>query len=120
MTDKDAMIEAVARVNLLSRELDITNADHIALWLEASKPLDDSLAWLACRIIEAHEIEVAKREHAAREEGREAEWNAVTEYIDGQITAWFSMGPPDKREWRALTMLNAAIERNEHREQQDG
>jgi hypothetical protein len=38
----------------LSRHLDITNADHIALWLETNMD-DASLAWLACRIVEAHE-----------------------------------------------------------------
>lgn len=38
----------------LSRELDITNADHVALWLEANIG-DASLAYLAVRIVEAHE-----------------------------------------------------------------
>lgn len=38
----------------LQRELDITNADHIALWLEANMA-DSSLGWLACRIAEEHE-----------------------------------------------------------------
>lgn len=42
----------------LTRELDITNADHIALWLEANKD-DSSLGWLACRIVEAHEAAIA-------------------------------------------------------------
>lgn len=54
--------EAIEAANIeterLCRELDITNADHIALWLEANTP-DASTAFLACRIIEAHERELA-------------------------------------------------------------
>lgn len=42
------------QVERLTRELDITNADHIVLWLEANLP-DAELPWLACRIVEAHE-----------------------------------------------------------------
>lgn len=49
----------------LSRELDITNADHVALWLEANLG-DASLGWLAVRIVEAHE---AARKDAAIEGG---------------------------------------------------
>lgn len=45
---------ASAETERLTRELDITNADHIALWLEANKD-DSPLGWLACRIVEAHE-----------------------------------------------------------------
>lgn len=45
---------AAAETERLQNELDITNADHVALWLEANLP-DASLAWLACRIVEAHE-----------------------------------------------------------------
>ena len=61
MTDNlKALSEAARATVVYSRELDITNADHIALWLDSSKPLDTSISWLACRIIEAHEIEVAK------------------------------------------------------------
>lgn len=51
---------AAKKVSGLQRELDITNADHIALWLEHSAPLDGNISWFACRIIEAHEIEMAK------------------------------------------------------------
>ena len=50
---------AVAETNRLQQELDITNADHIALWLEAntipSEPMNQCASWLACRIVEAHE-----------------------------------------------------------------
>lgn len=60
---------ASEEVERLTHKLDITNADHIALWLEAN--MDDSpIAWLACRIIEAHEATLAAREAAARAEGR--------------------------------------------------
>ena len=48
-------IEAAEReTERLMRELDITSADHIALWLEANMA-DSSLDWLACRLVEAHE-----------------------------------------------------------------
>jgi len=46
--------QASAEVARLQSELDITNADHIALWLEANM-VESSLGWLACRIVEAHE-----------------------------------------------------------------
>ena len=66
MSDKD-LIERVARaseeVERLSRELDITNADHIALWLEGNtiqdEPMSQCVSWLACRIVEAHERAIA-------------------------------------------------------------
>jgi len=45
---------ANAETDRLCRELDIANADHIALWLEANMA-GSSLAWLSCRIVEAHE-----------------------------------------------------------------
>jgi hypothetical protein len=60
----DQMLEAdwqkaVAETNRLQRELDITNADHVALWLEANtiqdQPMSQCASWLACRIVEAHE-----------------------------------------------------------------
>lgn len=49
---------ASVEVERLTRELDITNADHIALWLEANMH-DSPLGWLACRIVEAHEAVLA-------------------------------------------------------------
>lgn len=58
VTDEDIRT-ASAETERLARELDITNADHIALWLEANMP-DSSLAWLACRIVEAHEAALSK------------------------------------------------------------
>lgn len=51
----EAIEAASAETERLSRELDITNADHIALWLESWLEDDCSVAFLACRIIEAHE-----------------------------------------------------------------
>lgn len=47
----------------LSRELDITNADHIALWLEANLG-DASLGWLAVKIVEAHEAAITPEQCA--------------------------------------------------------
>lgn len=49
---------ARAETQRLQRELDISNADHIALWLEANIG-DASLGWLACRIAEAHESAIS-------------------------------------------------------------
>jgi len=54
---------AVEETDRLERELDLTNVDHIALWLEAnaiSPPLTHQLGWVACRIAEAYEAQVAK------------------------------------------------------------
>ena len=59
--------EAARKVFILERELDITNADHIALYLEANKPLDSNVSWLACRIIEAHEVRTMPLLEALRE-----------------------------------------------------
>ena len=49
----EVIATASAETDRLQRELNITNADHIALWLEAN--MTAPLAWLACRIAEAHE-----------------------------------------------------------------
>lgn len=55
MFSTESIAKASADVERLQRKLDITNADHIALWLENNLP-DASIAWLACRIVEAHEV----------------------------------------------------------------
>lgn len=51
--------EAEIETRRLQHDLDITNADHIALWLEANtildEPMNQCISWLACRIVEAHE-----------------------------------------------------------------
>ena len=55
---EEHIAKASEAVKLLSGELDITNADHTALWLEAnalSPPLTHQLGWVACRIVEAYE-----------------------------------------------------------------
>lgn len=63
MTENDH--EAAAReTERLTRQLDITNADHIALWLEANKD-ESPLGWLACRIAEAFEAQLAEVRAAA-------------------------------------------------------
>ena len=43
-----------AEVERLAHELDVTNADNIALWLEEHLP-DASIAWLSVQIVEAYE-----------------------------------------------------------------
>ncbi len=45
---------ATAETERLSHELDISNADHVALWLE-SNISNSTLAWLAASITAAHE-----------------------------------------------------------------
>ena len=62
---------ATAETNRLQRELDITNADHIALWLEANLDDDTPMGWLACRIVEAYEAEIARLTPPAQVVGRE-------------------------------------------------
>lgn len=53
-------IEAAnAETARLQRELDITNADHIALWLEANDPYEGD-AWLAVQIADAYDRALAK------------------------------------------------------------
>jgi hypothetical protein len=54
MFTQEGYAKARRETERLSRELDITNADHVALWLEANLG-DASLGWLAVRIVEAHE-----------------------------------------------------------------
>ena len=54
MLTPEQIIAAQIEVSRLTHELDITNSDHIALWLEANIPYS-SLTWLSARIIEAHE-----------------------------------------------------------------
>ena len=61
---------AAAETERLQRELNITNADHIALWLEANMR-DSSLGWLACRIFEAHEQQMALSALGGRSQGGE-------------------------------------------------
>lgn len=56
----EAIAAANAKVEHLQRELDITNADHIALWLEANDPYDSD-AWLAVQIVEAFERAINRK-----------------------------------------------------------
>lgn len=59
ITSEHSRQEAASETARLQRDLDITNADHIALWLEANtipeEPMSQCISWLACRIVEAHE-----------------------------------------------------------------
>ncbi len=70
---KEAIEAATQKAFVIERVVDITNGDHIALWLDHNKPLEGNLAWFACRIIEAHEIELAKAIQAAEQRGMERE-----------------------------------------------
>ncbi len=69
LTVTEALEQAMVKTLRLQNELDITNADHIAVWLEEQLPpsCDDSIAWLACRIIDAHEAATTELVEALRE-----------------------------------------------------
>jgi len=61
-------IEAArAETERLCHELDIANADHVALWLETNMP-GASLAWLACHIVDAHEAALSAQQAAGEAE----------------------------------------------------
>lgn len=51
---QEQIAAAQSEIERLTRELNITNADHVAIWLEANMH-ESPLGWLACRIVEAHE-----------------------------------------------------------------
>lgn len=75
------LAHAAAEVERLQRELDITNADHIALWLEANtipdEPMSQCMSWLACRVVEAHEAaEQSSKAEIERLQARVAEVEA--------------------------------------------
>lgn len=78
--------KAVAKTNRLQRDLDISNADHIALWLEANtipdEPMSQCISWLACRIVEAHE--------AAAQQAREQALEEAAKVADAEITRIYS------------------------------
>lgn len=61
---------AAIEVDHLQHDLDITNADHIALWLEANQVQmacpEISLGWLAVQIVEAHEAATLRPASTAR------------------------------------------------------
>lgn len=92
MFTPEQIAAANAKTDRLSCELDITNADHIALWLEANMA-DSSLAWLACRIVEAHEAAI--RAHPLPEQPQEVDAAAEIaslkqrlESAEGLLTQW--------------------------------
>lgn len=108
------MMEAAhAETDRLQRELDITNADHVALWLEANDPYDGD-AWLAIQIVEAHERAVAAlstADHATIAEERVTRWRQASVALGAWMSAalddpkvcaamksdiqeWFSAGEP--------------------------
>ncbi len=59
---------AAKETERLQSELDVTNADHIALWIEANlipdEPMSQCVSWFACRIAEAHERAVSEQRKA--------------------------------------------------------
>ena len=82
--------KAVAETNRLQRELDITNADRIALWIEANtipdEPMNQCASWLACRIVEAHE-----KAQATRIEALEADNAELREVSQRVVDAYWGM-----------------------------
>ena len=59
----DHLKATIADTDRLERDLDITNADHIALWLDANVIPHDALrlclSWLSVQIVQAHERAIA-------------------------------------------------------------
>jgi hypothetical protein len=82
---------AAKEVARLQVELDITNADHVALWIEhntiGDEPMNQCASWLACRIVEAHEIEMAKARLASR-----PDTNTVADELEA-LTKSATIGP---------------------------
>ncbi|WP_257540977.1 hypothetical protein [Sphingobium sp. CFD-1] len=76
---KEACLAASAKVERLSRELDIANADHIAFWL-GENMADSSHAWLACRIVEAHEAAIR-----TLSKERDMAVEALRIFMDGEV-----------------------------------
>lgn len=72
---------SAGEVQRLQRELDITNADHIALWLEANG-LQDNLAWLAVQIAESHDASTAALQ--AERDALAARWSLIDQLRDGE------------------------------------
>lgn len=64
---------ALAEIERRQRELDITNVDHILLWLEAWKSHAGS-GYLACRIADAYEEAITQARRKALEEAAEVAW----------------------------------------------
>ncbi|MCK0531489.1 hypothetical protein [Sphingobium agri] len=108
MFTPEQIAAANAKTDRLTRELDITNADHIALWLEANMA-DSSLAWLACRIVEAHEAAI--RAHPLPEQPREAQIEAAAkahcDFFGGQ--GWWDSGLIADTKPKALEAMRVAI-----------
>lgn len=89
---------AATETQRLQRELDITNADHIALWLEANtipdEPMSQCISWLACRIIEAHEAALARAHRRQSALAAETGDGAMTAPLEALMTElgdlWYS------------------------------
>jgi len=64
------------KVARLQCELDITNTDHIALWLEANDPYEGD-AWLAVQIADAYDRAIARTAHEATKEAIKRQAAAV-------------------------------------------
>lgn len=91
---------AAEETERLQRELNITNADHVVLWLVANDPCGGD-AWLACRIVEAHEravehlfaqskadaARIAALEEALRFYARPQSWRSSGVYMSGRSQA---------------------------------
>lgn len=61
---------AILETQRLCNELDITNADHIVLWLETNfNP--DYLSYVACQIVDAHEAVIVAAERRSMERAAE-------------------------------------------------
>lgn len=92
---QEGIANAHRETQRLSQELDIANADHVALWLEANLG-DASLGWLAVRIVEAHETALAKPTPPASVSGGVPSREAVVEAVHRAIVRWTNGEQPDR------------------------
>lgn len=116
----EATQEMIAReVERLQNELDVTNADHIALWIEANlipdEPMSQCVSWFACRIAEAHERAVARNaSDRLPSEGRDQQirriMNENAEYLNGVDRGQVRFGYG-----AVVSMIEAAIAETEAR-----
>lgn len=95
--------KAAAEVKRLQSDINITNADHIALWLEAN--IENSpLGWLACRIVEAHEaatLTPSETRESIRGEMREEVLNDIAAMMSEFVDNW----PQPKKLSTALALI---------------
>lgn len=109
--DPKAFAEATAKTEILARNLDITNADHVTLWLECNIEDMAGISWLAVRIVEAHEAEI-ERLRAALQQSRSAVIEECAKAIEDDATkcdcAAFSASECNCGSWEDYKRITSA------------